>query len=95
MFKQSSWDDGIEGLLYEDKVARGVFRTIAEKLARSTTQLSADLGVPHDKVQVALDQLEKAELIQPGALTDAPGSAFYSITPKGSRVARSLRRIKI
>ena len=68
--------------------------TIAENLARSTTQLSADLEISHDQVREALDRLEKAELIQTGALTEAPGSAFYSISLKGSRVARSLRRMK-
>ncbi|HID87326.1 MAG TPA: ArsR family transcriptional regulator [Anaerolineae bacterium] len=93
MFKQSLWDDEIQGLLH-DEVARGVFLTIAQNLARSTTQLSADLGIPHDQVRDALDKLEKAELIRPGALTEAPGSAFYSITPRGSRLARSLRRMK-
>jgi predicted ArsR family transcriptional regulator len=94
MLTQRSWDDEIRGLLYKDEDAQKVFLTIADRMARSTTQLSADLGLPHDQVQNALDLLEKAELVQPGALTDAPGSAFYSITSKGSRAARSLRRMK-
>ncbi|MFQ6058411.1 MAG: hypothetical protein ACE5MB_05990 [Anaerolineae bacterium] len=95
MFRQSLWDDEIQGLLYKDEVARRVFLTIAQNLARSTTQLSADLGIPHDQVQDALDKLEKVELIRSGSLTEAPGSAFYSITSKGSRLARSLRRMKL
>jgi predicted ArsR family transcriptional regulator len=94
MFKQSWYEGEVERLLYEDKVAQECFSIIAQTQARSTTQLSADLGIPHDQIQEALDKLEKAELIEPGALTEAPGSAFYSITFKGSRVARSLRRMK-
>jgi DNA-binding IclR family transcriptional regulator len=81
--------------LLENGVARDVLLDIVRAHARTTTQISADLRIPHKEVRKVLNELEKEGFVESQPLGGLPtsASALYSATKKGVLAARSLRAI--
>lgn len=83
--------------LLDNRLAREILLDIVRANARSTTQISADLRVPHGKVHKVLNELEKEGFLEGQPLAKVPTSAtaLYSATEKGVAAARFIETIQI
>ena len=79
-------------ILFENQLAREILLEVVRAQARSTTQISADLRVPHEKIRETLTELENEGLLEGQALAKVPTrvTALYSATEKGVQAARTL-----
>ena len=84
-------------ILFDNQLAREILLDVVRAQARSTTQISADLRVPHVKIREALNDLEKEGFLEGQALAKVPteATALYSATEKGVEAARALETMKI
>jgi DNA-binding HxlR family transcriptional regulator len=84
-------------LLLNNKLAREILLDIVRSQARSTTQISADLRIPHGKVREVLNELEQEGFLEGQSLAKVPTSAtaLYSATEKGVAAARSIETMKL
>ena len=83
-------------ILFDNQLAREILMDVVRAQARSTTQISADLRIPHGKIREVLEALEKEGFLEGQPLTKVPtkASALYSATEKGVEAARTLENLK-